>query len=71
MSNTKFSTEMQTASYARNIEKGETMCDCIRCGKAIKGEHMMVEMENDMGWFPVGLDCAKKLSKLGVTVVSE
>ena len=67
-----FTFAMQTRSTKR---RGVSDCDCIRCGKAIVNEApSYVELDNgcgeSQGFFPIGSDCAKKVAKLGVTVVA-
>jgi hypothetical protein len=68
--------EIRSKQYENNIDKyGDHSDTCFICGKRIKtinkkyvqylttGEIISTdqEVENSQGFFPVGIDCAKKL----------
>ena len=72
----------QTANYYENLDKGENMNPCVRCGKEVKNtkflvhfieggntmlavadEDQYIEDDADMGFFPVGSECARHIPK--------
>jgi uncharacterized ferredoxin-like protein len=55
-----------SASYLRNTKTGENGKECACCGRQTR-EELFVEIEN-LGWFPLGPECAKKVAKAGNAV---
>ena len=72
----------QTETYYTNLEKGENINPCARCGKEVKNQKYSVHLINgdntmlavadesnytsdsaDMGFYPIGSECAKHISK--------
>lgn len=66
--------EVQSKDYAKNEKAGGNRNPCLICGKEITGAHKNVQLltngnivssdqsfTNSQGFFPVGLNCARKL----------